>query len=131
MQNNFNSFFPGQRVICIDDKFPLQVLDWASNLPRKGAIYTIRAIGRGPSIYNGDLKFGVYLEELENGRFGFFASRFAPIAEKSDVAQQATTLESIVMQVGNAAMKSLAENVKSKSGRVATRVHRGGVHMFG
>ena len=117
MQNNFTSFFPGQRVVCIDDKFPVQILDWASNLPHKGTIYTIRRIACAPSIYTGELKVGVFLEELANGKCGFFASRFAPISE-AVVAQQAAALERMIREVGNAALKSLKEELKSKRARV-------------
>ena len=44
MQHNNTSFFPGQRVVCINDRFPIQILEWASNLPRKGQIYTIQSV---------------------------------------------------------------------------------------
>jgi hypothetical protein len=87
-------FYIGQKVVCINDSFPLRILEFASNLPRKDQIYTIRSIWRGKSIYTGELKLGFNLEELQNGeRFGFFADRFAPLVEKLDQACQRNAWE--------------------------------------
>src|SRR5207253_6808674 len=77
-------WFIGQKVVCVNDRFPMQILEWASNLPRKGRIYTIRWIGVGPSIYTGERKLGFELEQLKYGKFAYFAERFAPLVEKSD-----------------------------------------------
>ena len=89
-------WYIGQKVVCVDDRFPRRVLEWTSNLPRKGQIYTIRWIGRGESLYTGESKFGLKLEELQTAeRFGFFADRFAPLLEKLDEACQAKALELI------------------------------------
>lgn len=89
-------WFIGQKVVCVNDRFPIQILEWASNLPRKGRIYTICWIGRGPSIYfafcagraPGERGLGFELEELPNGKFAFFAERFAPLVDKLDQACQ-------------------------------------------
>ena len=94
-------WFIGQKVVCVNERFPMQILEWASNLPRKGQIYTIRWIGRGPSIYfafcagraPGERGLGFELEELANGRFAFFAERFAPLADKLEHACQRNALE--------------------------------------
>jgi hypothetical protein len=86
-------WFIGQKVVCVNDRFPIQILEWASNLPLKGRIYTICRIGRGPSIYTGERGLGFELEELPNGKFAFFAERFAPLADKLDQACQRNALE--------------------------------------
>jgi hypothetical protein len=87
-------WYVGQKVVCVDDRFPRRVLEWASNLPRKGQIYTIRSIGRGECIYTGQLRFGFKLEELQNAAgFGFFAERFAPLVDELDQACQRNAWE--------------------------------------
>jgi len=87
-------WFIGQKVVCINDRFPAQILQWASNLPRRGSIYTIRWIGPGESIYTGERTLGFVLEELQNAdHFAFFAERFAPLVDKLDQACQAKASE--------------------------------------
>jgi hypothetical protein len=86
-------WFIGQKVICVNDCFPIQILEWASNLPRKGRIYTICWIGPGSSIYTGERTFGFELEELPNGKFSFFAERFVPLVDKLAQACQRNALE--------------------------------------
>jgi hypothetical protein len=82
-------WYIGQKVVCVDDRFPRQVLEWASTLPRKGHIYTIRGFGRGKSLYTGEWTFGLKLEELQTAeRFGFFANRFVPLLDELDRACQ-------------------------------------------
>ncbi len=92
------TFFPGLRVICINDRFPVQVLEWASNLPRQGQIYTIQSIQWGKCLYTRRPTLGFFLHELPNPPhfgFGFRADRFAPLLEKLDEACQAKALELI------------------------------------
>ena len=87
-------FYIGQKVVCINDRFPLQILELTSDLPRKGQIYTIRSIRRGKSIYTGASKLGFKVEELQDGaRVDFFADRFAPLVEKLDQACQRNAWE--------------------------------------
>jgi hypothetical protein len=82
-------WFINQKVVCVDARFPLCILEWASQLPCEGRIYTIRVIVCGKSIYTGELKVGFRLQELQNGeRFGFFSERFAPMLEILDQACQ-------------------------------------------
>jgi len=45
-------------------------------------------------------------------RLAFRADRFIPLAEKREQARQATALE-LILEVGDAAMKSVAEKLKS------------------
>ncbi len=53
-----------QKVVCINDRFPIQVLEWGSNLPKLGSVYTISDITivdafqgpRGPALLLAELK---------------------------------------------------------------------------
>ncbi len=53
-----------QKVVCINDRFPIQVLEWGSNLPKLGSVYTISDIEivdayqgpRGPALLLAELK---------------------------------------------------------------------------
>jgi hypothetical protein len=107
-------WFIGQKIVCVNDRFPIQILEWASNLPREGRIYTIRWMGPGESIYSNEVKFGFLLEELQNGDLlAFFSERFVPLVER-DQARQASVLD-LIREVGDAAMKSVAEELKSET----------------
>ncbi len=75
-------WYQGQKVRCITGRFPVQVLDWGSNLPRKGEVYTIRVIAPVPSAITGQIGAGFLLEELKNpdDRLHFDSNRFVPIS---------------------------------------------------
>src|SRR5260370_34214894 len=78
MQDNITSFFPGQKIVCVNPAYPIQVSEWGSELPRVGEIYTIRWMRIFPA------KLGqitaVVLEELQNpdNRLHFHIERFLP-----------------------------------------------------
>ncbi len=59
-------WYQGQKVRCINGRFPVQVLDWGSNLPCEGKVYTIRRIARVPNATTGHIGPGFLLEELKN-----------------------------------------------------------------
>jgi len=85
--DNINSFFPNQKVVCINDRFPMHILEWTANLPRHGEIYTIRSLVRtGRCLYTGRSVFGFHLHELPTieDRLVFRADRFTPVLEKLD-----------------------------------------------
>ena len=88
-------WFIGQKVVCVNDRFPTHILEWTASLPRKGQVYTIRSIVNGPSLYSRKLTVGFQLNELRTiqDRLGFLADRFAPLLEKVDQACQAKALE--------------------------------------
>ena len=73
-----NLWSVGQKVICINDLFPLAVADWCTSLPIAGYVYTIRAIQVGLS------GPGFLLEEIVNPKSslgyeaGFLTFRFVP-----------------------------------------------------
>jgi len=106
-------WFIGQRVVCVNDRFPTHILEWTASLPRKGQVYTIRSIVSGPNLYSRKLTVGFHLNELRTiqDRLGFLARRFVPIFEHIDRARKTNLLE-LVRQVGDAAMKSVAEEIK-------------------
>jgi hypothetical protein len=96
-------FQSGQRIICINDDFEPWVYDLYRSLPKKGRIYTVRAIGVGRSnpkfgltedadlrIQSAEIDFLILLRELNNPddphssvrqELGFRAERFAPLQE--------------------------------------------------
>jgi hypothetical protein len=79
----------GDKVVCINDKWEPWVFDTYNQLPKKGEIYTIRAVRPGrPNLSGGAAVLTVLLEELQNDvdfthvggdELGFRASRFAPL----------------------------------------------------
>ena len=82
-------WYIGQRVVCVNDRFPSQILDWASNLPRNGQIYTVQSIISGVCLYTRQRPtLGFFLHELPTLHLAFRADRFAPLLEKLDEACQ-------------------------------------------
>ena len=73
----------------------MQILEWASKLPRYGETYTIRSIEIGLCLYSRRLTVGFHLHELSTieDRLAFRADRFASLVEKFDQACQAKALE--------------------------------------
>jgi hypothetical protein len=79
-------FEPGQKVVCINDVFPVGIRDFYNALPRAGKTYTVRDIVPGQDWkLNGQP--AVYLVELENRpnehgiEPGFACHRFAEAEE--------------------------------------------------
>ena len=100
----------GEKVVCVDDKFEPWVFDLYRSLPKKGNVYTIRAVRSGRSkpkfgideesaeIKMTDAEFDllVLLEELKNPNdphcnveqeLGFVSERFAPMLEEAEEAE--------------------------------------------
>jgi len=87
------NWFVGQRVVCIDDRFPPAIADWCDRLPIAGYVYTIRAIQPGHDSFTGRGNLGFLLEEIVNAKSawgceaGFCHYRFVPwldvLAEQS------------------------------------------------
>jgi hypothetical protein len=88
-------FYIGQKVVCVNDRFPQQILEWTSQLPRQGHVYTICRISPGKCLYTRVLGLGVKVEEIQTlvERFSFCAQRFAPLLEKLDEACQRNASE--------------------------------------
>jgi len=86
-------FMPGQKVVCVDDKFPLGIEVYFPSLPKEGEIYTIRDIvpGISPQLSEGEV--AVYLVEIIGSinahgiERGFNAERFAPLETDVEIAE--------------------------------------------
>ena len=80
-------FLPGQKVACVNDKFPEWVKQYFPKLPVKDNIYTIRDIVPGTTNGKMEGELAVYLEEIQGTindfgiERGFNAERFAPLQE--------------------------------------------------
>jgi hypothetical protein len=83
-------FAPGQKVACVDDKFPLGIEKLYTALPKRDVIYTVRDLLPGVSLQNTEGETALYLVELVNPanrhgvEFGFNAERFAPLETVED-----------------------------------------------
>jgi len=81
-------FIPNQKVVCVDDKFPLGIGKLYDQLPVKDQIYVIRDIVPGVSLAGGEGEVAVYLIGVVNPtnkvgvERGFNAERFAPLSYK-------------------------------------------------
>lgn len=96
-------FQTGQKVVCINDDFAPWVYDLYRALPKKGRIYTVRAVGVGRSnpkfevnedaeikLTGAEFDLMILLKELQNPddphssvkqELGFRSERFAPLEE--------------------------------------------------
>lgn len=85
-------FTTGQKVVCINDKFPAWVYKLYVELPVIGKVYTIRDVVLGQAMDVSTSKFdtdiSIYLKELDNPIHsglkrepGFREDRFKPLTE--------------------------------------------------
>jgi len=83
--------YVGQKVRCVNDRFPAAVFEWGSSLPRKGEVYTIRAIRSVPCAFSGAISPAFLLEELSNpyDRLHFNPHRFVPANPTEKSLEQA------------------------------------------
>jgi hypothetical protein len=91
----------GQKVVCVDDRFPTPLAKYYINLPVKARTYTIRAVFLGRSVMHtapgaADGEIGLLLQELKNGpdprnnygqELGFNSGRFRPLQEVTTAAE--------------------------------------------
>ena len=99
-------FQTGQKVVCINDDFEPWVYDLYHSLPKKGRIYTVRAVGVGRSnpkftvnddaeiqLKGAEFDILILLNELLNPddphssvkqELGFRSERFAPLQEDTE-----------------------------------------------
>jgi len=56
----------GSKVVCVDDRFPPDILAFYNALPVKDRHYTIRGIGRGVALNGEAGEVVVYLEGINN-----------------------------------------------------------------
>jgi len=56
----------GTKVICVDDRFPPEILIYYTNLPLKGKVYTIRDVEVGIGLNGEAGEIAVTLAEIAN-----------------------------------------------------------------
>jgi hypothetical protein len=82
----------GQRVVCVDDRFPKWVVEFFNQLPVKGRTYTIREVCLRRETMRGSdsATIALLLQELHNPpdpthtggeELAFKSERFAPLEE--------------------------------------------------
>lgn len=102
-QNPMNTTPPshwsvGQKVICIDDRFPPAVVDWCDHLPIAGNIHTIRAIQIGAT-GTGFLSEGIVNPKSSLGcAAGFLTYRFVPWLDADPEAKRNDAGEPLHLQ---------------------------------
>ena len=87
----------GSKVVCLDDRFPAEILAYYNSLPIKDRIYIVRDMGIGIGLDNQPGEVVVYLEGLENpgssvpphAERGFAQYRFAELEPPAEEAQEA------------------------------------------
>ena len=78
-------FYPGQRVVCLDDRFPDAVFECYDDVPRRGGVYTVAEILFGRNYCTGIVGPCIRLQEvppLDPHKGAFCASRFRPLHPK-------------------------------------------------
>jgi hypothetical protein len=82
-------FDVGQRVVCVEDRFPHAVRNYLRDLPRKNGIYTVRDVIPAQE-WGGGHTCAILLGEIHNppaphrkewGECGFDPRRFRPVEE--------------------------------------------------
>ena len=87
----------GSKVVCLDDRFPAEILVYYNSLPIKDRVYVVRDMGIGIGLDNQPGEVVVYLEGLENpgssvpphAERGFAQHRFAELEPPAEDTQEA------------------------------------------
>jgi hypothetical protein len=87
----------GSKVICLDDRFPTDILVYYNSLPIKDRVYIVRDMGIGIGLDGQPGEVVVYLQGLENpgssvpphAERGFAQHRFAELEPPAEEAQEA------------------------------------------
>ena len=82
-------FITGQKVVCVDDRFPLGIQKFYTALPKKDVVYVVRGTTVGVGLDGTEGEICVYLVGLVNPcsntpphrERGFKAERFRPLEE--------------------------------------------------
>ena len=86
----------GTKVICVDDRFPTEILIYYTNLPLKDKVYTIRDVEVGVGLNGEAGEIAVTLVELANPNSeapphrerGFKIERFRELEPEFEVAEE-------------------------------------------
>jgi hypothetical protein len=96
-----STFFPGQRVRCVDADFELWVREYVDEVPVEGGTYTIREICfEANDCFAGNIAPGFFLEEIPDGlpgcegRLCWEARRFEPTGRRKRVRSAKTVASS-------------------------------------
>jgi len=87
----------GSKVVCLDDRFPTDILVYYNSLPIKDRVYIVRDMGIGIGLDGQPGEVVVYLQGLENpcssvpphAERGFAQHRFAELEPPVEEAQEA------------------------------------------
>jgi len=87
----------GSKVVCVDDRFPTEILLFYNSLPIKDKVYLVRGMGVGISLDNQPGEVVVYLEGLNNPcsskpphpERGFAQHRFRELEPPAEDTQEA------------------------------------------
>jgi hypothetical protein len=87
----------GSKVVCLDDRFPAEILVYYNSLPIKDRTYIVRDMGIGIGLDGQPGEVVVYLQGLENpgssvpphAERGFAQHRFAELEPPAEDAQEA------------------------------------------
>jgi hypothetical protein len=87
----------GSKVVCVDDRFPPEILIYYNGLPLKDRTYTVRDVGVGISHKGEPGEIVVYLNEIENPKSakpphperGFAEWRFREIEPPIETSEEA------------------------------------------
>ena len=90
----------GSKVVCVDDRFPPEILIYYNDLPLKDRVYKVRDMGVGLSVNGEPGEIVVYLEGIENPKSakpphperGFAEWRFREIEPPAEDHEQANQL---------------------------------------
>jgi len=90
----------GSKVVCVDDRFPPELMLYYNCLPLKDRVYVVRGMAVGLSSQGEPGEIVVYLEGLENPRSakpphperGFAEWRFREIEPPAEEHEQAEEL---------------------------------------
>jgi hypothetical protein len=86
----------GTKVICVDDRFPLEILIYYTNLPLKDKVYTVRDVEVGVGLDGEAGEIAVTLVEIANPNSkvfpyrerGFKIERFRELEPEIEVAEE-------------------------------------------
>lgn len=87
----------GSKVVCVDDRFPTEILLYYNSLPIKDKVYLVRGMGVGISPDNQPGEVVVYLKGLNNPcstkpphpERGFAQHRFRELEHPAEDTQEA------------------------------------------
>lgn len=99
-------FYPGQFVVCIDDRFPPQVWEWCNQIPKVGERYTVHRLSWSPDGVTGEFGMALVLFELDNptprgGQVAFNIQRFKPYEEELESENKSNNDASVTALVGH------------------------------